>query len=81
MNLGSFTRPLYDGNRARRGSLGNPVGTSPQVLTQDTLDVFMEGSFHVLLGVFKAATTNDDYRPLTNPTPAILFGPETAIER
>jgi hypothetical protein len=41
--------------------LGNPLGTSPQLLTQDTLDVFLEGSFHVLLGVFKAATTNDDH--------------------
>jgi len=64
-----------------RGSLGNPLGTSLQLLTQDTLDVFLEGSLHVLLGVFKTAATNDDQQPLTNSAPAIIFGPETAIER
>src|SRR5260370_36594872 len=41
----------------------------------------MEGSLHVLLGVFKTAATNDDQQPLTNSAPAIIFGPETAIER
>jgi hypothetical protein len=63
------------------GSLGNPLGTSPQLLTQDTLDVFLEGSLHVLLGFFKAAATNDDRQPFANSAPAIIFGPETAIER
>src|SRR5260370_1869180 len=51
------------------------------MLTQDTLDVFLEGSHNVLLGVFKTPATNDAQQPLTNSAPAIIFGPETAIER
>jgi hypothetical protein len=78
---------MTDGNTIRkagwaeRGPLGNPLSTSPQLLTQDTLDVLLEGSLHVLLGVFKTATANDDHQPVTNSAPAIIFGPETAIER
>src|ERR1019366_3891192 len=55
--------------------------TSPRMLTQDSFDMDLYFSCHVLFGIFETTATDRDRQAFTERLPSVIFRPEIAVNR